>query len=451
MRHARLFIAILICSATCAAQSAGQSASPDGTARNAPDTSEKPTASATVTGHVFLDDTKSPARKAEVYLEPVASLQADAPPPEWRSMNRGPVTVKVEAQFDGSYIFTHVPPGSYYIVATSSGYVSPLVALRLAEARSQWDQRGPLGPQQKEARERILQSLPRVDVQPNQPATADVVLERGAAISGNITYDDGVPAAGLKVQVLSRAMQDGKETWSPLNLDNGHIWDRNFTDDRGNFRISGLPAGKYAIEVVLEFTDTKMYFTFSGGGGGESNARSARLPIYSGSTPREKDTAAFKLQTREERTGEDIVIPISKLHTIKGNIVSASDGHVVNSGAVSLVNADDHSLAGSGNLTEDDTSFRLSFIFEGDYILSSPASYDVDYLPVPPLEGNMGPPQFDIRVRHQYGSTSMRLHVDRDMDGVIIAVPEPTAEEVQMYKNAMQLQENQQNQTPAPQ
>jgi hypothetical protein len=451
MRHVRLFIAVLICSVACApAQNASQVASQDAAERKTPDTSEKPAPAATVTGHVFLDDTKSPARKAEVYLEPVASLQADAPPPEWRSMNRGPVTVKVEAQFDGSYIFTHVPPGSYYIVATSSGYVSPLVALRLAEARSQWDQRGPLGPQQKEAREKILQSLSRVDVQPNQPSTADVVLERGAAISGNVTYDDGVPAAGLRVEVLSRMLQDGKETWAPLNLGYQPLpWI--LTDDRGSFRVSGLPAGKYAIEVTLEFTGAKMYLSSSSSTGFTSNAQAASLPIYSGNTPRVKDAAGFTLQAREERTGEDIVIPLSKLHTIKGNIVSATDGHIVNYGVVRLDHADDHSTAGYGSLTEDDMSFRFSFIFEGDYILSNLASYDVEYLPVPRPEGNIGPPQFNTRIGHPYGAASIFLHVDRDMDGVTLAVPEPTGKEAQMYKEMMQQQENQQNQTPAQQ
>ena len=451
MRHARLFIAILICSATCAAQSAGQSASPDGRERKAPDTSEKPTASGTVTGHVYLDDIKSPARKVPVYLEPVASLQADAPPPDWRSKNTGPVTEKVEAQFDGTYAFTDVAPGSYYIVATSPGYVSSFVALSMAEARTQWGPWAQLGPQQKEARDGILQSLPRVDVQPNQPSTADVVLERGAAISGNIRYDDGAPAAGLQVQVLARMLQDGKETWSPLNLGHGNFWDRIFTDDRGNFRISSLPAGKYAIEVVLEFTNSRTYFYSSGVTSAGSNGHVARLEIYSGNTPLVKDAVGFKLQTREERAGEDIVIPISKLHTIKGSIVSATDGHVVNSGQVGLVSAGDQSWAGSDNLSEDESGFTLSFIFEGDYILSSPGSADVDYLPIPQQEGIIGSPQFNTRVRHRYGATSVPLHVDRDMDGVIIAVPEPTAKEVQAYKEMMQQQENQQSQTPAQQ
>lgn len=438
----RLIIALLICNATSSAPQASQTAGD----RKAPDTSEKTVASGTVTGRVFLDDTKSPARKASVYLVPATSLQADAPPPDWRSRDKGPVTEQVEAQFDGTYTFTHVAPGSYYIIAISPGCVSPIVKFRLAEARSGCGEWAPLSPQQREAGDSVLRSLPRADVQSNQPATADVVLERGAAISGNIAYDDGVPAAGLQVQVLSRMMQDGKETWAPVSLEYQGLSPGIHTDDRGNFRISGLPAGKYAIEVVLEFGNSRTYFSSSGVS--SMSYAPERLEIYSGNTPRVKDAASFTLQTREERTGEDIVIPISKLHTIKGNIVSAQDGHVVNSGEVSLINADDRSTVGSANLVEDDSSFTLSFIFEGDYILSSLGSADVDYLPVPRPEGSMGPPQFNTRVLHQYGAASISLHVDRDLDGVTLTVPEPTEKEAQMFKELMRQQEKQENQTP---
>jgi hypothetical protein len=430
----RLVISLLICTATTSAQQADE--------RKPTETTEKAALAGTITGHVFLGDTKSPARKASVYLEPLASLQADAPP-DPRSDRT--VTAKVDALFDGSYTFTHVAPGSYYVVATSPGYVSPFFTLSRAEARSASSVWAPLGPQQKDARDRILQSLPRVDVQSNQPASAaDVVLERGAGISGNITYDDGGPAAGLQVQVLARLLQDGKETWAPLPFK--HFGEQILTDDRGNFRISGLPAGKYAIEVALEVTNSKTYF-FSSGASSTSYSP-VTLEIYSGNTPHVKDAAGFRLQPREERTGEDIVIPISKLHTIRGNIVSARDGHVVNSGGVSLQNADDRSFVGNPSLMEDETGFTLSFIFEGDYILSCSGAADVDYIPIPEREGNFGPPQFSTRTLHQYGPASMPLHVTSDMDGVIIAVPEPTAKEAQMYKDAIRQQENQENQTP---
>jgi hypothetical protein len=148
----------------------------------------------TVTGHVYLEDTKAPARKATVFLQPVAALLADEPHDGANSQDRG-TTIVVEALFDGSYSFTHVPNGSYYVIAECPGYISPYLTLSLAEARSRYGTFQPLGAVQKADKERVLKALPRVDVQSTLPSVIDVVLERGAAVSGTITYDDGSPAA----------------------------------------------------------------------------------------------------------------------------------------------------------------------------------------------------------------------------------------------------------------
>jgi len=442
--HNRLLTTILFCSIACAAQQARDRKALDDIERTAP--------SGTVTGHVYLDDTKAPGRKATVYLEPVAPLLADAPPEQSTDHGSGPVTLVVETRFDGSFAFTHVPSGSYLVMATCAGYISPYLALSLAEARSAYGEWAPLGPDQRAAKTRVLQSLSKVNVQSNLPVAADIVLERGGAISGTVTYDDGGPATGLRVAVLARMIRDGKETWDPIDsTSHGTSYTLPLaTDDRGNYRISGLPAGKYVVEVSAEFSDTKSYISSSGGGSFSSNAHTALLSIYSGNTPRKKDATAFSIQPREERTGEDVVIPMSKLHTIKGNIVSAHDGHVVNSGGVELLNADDHFPVAQQSLTEDDSSFTLSFIFEGEYILSSLSSADVDYVQTPQPHDPVAPPQYRANPRHFYGSTSMPLHVDRDMDGITISVPEPTQKEAQMYSDAIRQQE-QQNHTAAQQ
>jgi hypothetical protein len=442
VRKSRFILAVLFCSTICVAAQLND--------RKASDGSDTALSSATVAGRVFLDDTKAPCRKATVYLQPTASLDADPPPDRSRSQDKGLVTATVETRFDGSYSFAHVPAGSYYVMATCAGYISPFVALSRAEGRSPFREPEPLDPEQRAAKDRILKSLTRIEVQSNLPVSADIVLERGGAISGNVTYDDGGPAAGLEVVPLARSVRDGKETWERFDLQPNPFVPRVVTDDRGNFRISGLPSGKYAVEVDLEFSDSKRFISTSGSSGSSSNGHAAKLAIYSGHTPRLKDAAGFTVRTPEEHGGEDIVIPISKLHTIRGNIVSAHDGHVVNSGQVILFNADDHTYAGSDHVTEENTGFTLSFIFEGDYVLNVPMSADVDYLPVARASGAVGPPQFDAHVLHFYGNSSAPLHVDGDIDGAIINVQEPTAKEAQFYKDAMR-QEEQKKQAAEPQ
>jgi hypothetical protein len=410
---------------------------------------EKTPVTGTVTGHVYLNDTKAPARKGTVYLQPVAALLVDAPPGRGNSQDGG-TTISVEVLFDGSYSFTHVPNGSYYVIASCPGYVSPYLSISLAGARTEYSTWQPLGPTQKAEKERVLRSLPRVDVQSTLPAVIDLVVERGAAVSGTITYDDGGPAAGLEVDILARMIEDGKETWSPFDMPSDHLFHQLLTDDRGNYRISGLPARKYVVVVHLMVTNMVMYISSSSRTGGTgSNAHTANLSIYSGGTPRLKDASPFTVEAGEERTGEDLRIPISKLHTVRGNIVSAQDGHIINGGRVLLLNADDNSLAGNSGPAEDDPDFIFYFVYDGEYILTSPMSADSDPIQIPQIQDNGEPPTYSSKPRHFYGGATKPLHVAGDMEGVTIAVPEPTAAEAQILKEALRQQE-QQNQSGGP-
>ncbi len=401
---------------------------------------EKPVATGSVTGRVYLSDTKAPARKATVYLQPVAELVADAPASHGQA--DGGVTMSAQTRFDGSFAFNHVADGAYYVIASSPGYLSPYTALSLAEARSPYGDWQPLGPAQQVAKQAVLKTIPRITVS-NLPAGTDVTLERGAAVSGNITYDDGSPAGGLQVTVLSRMHQEGKETWAQFKSFPGDEFKPIYTDDRGNYRISGLPAGKYLVAVTLDLTRQITYISHGRTSIHDSGGRFDTLAIYSGSTPRLKDAAGFSVDLGEERAGEDLRIPISKLHTIHGNIVSAHDGHVINAGQVNLY-ADDKSIVSSANSSEEDPGFTLSFVYEGDYTLTSIISSDVDYELLPQPSGANDPPIYTSHPRHLYGSASLSLHVDGDMDGVTLAVPEPSAKEAQAYKNALQ-QEQQPN------
>jgi hypothetical protein len=434
LKH-RWVIVILLCALTSVAQQPAIGRTSDAA-------TNMPAATGTVTGRVYLDDTKGAARKATVSLQPSAALMAAAPSDYGHGHADSGVTISTETRFDGSFSFSHVAAGTYYVIASYPGYVSPYVALSLAEARSPYGTQQPLGPAQEAARELVLKAITQVTVQSSQPATADVTLERGAAISGNVSYDDGSPAVGLEVAVLARMLQEGKETWAPFKVPPGSPFSRVYTDDRGDYRISGLPERKFIVQVTLNLMRTITYI--SSGSTSGSGYGGAALTIYSGSTPRLMDAASFAIGLGEERTNEDIQIPTSKLHTITGNIVSAHDGHVINGGQVYLIHTDDKSFAGSADVSEDDPDFTLNFIYGGEYILTSPMSADFDYELRPQQPGSSpSPPQYDSHPRHLYGSASIPLHVDDDMDGVTIAVPEPSADEAQAYKEALQRQEHQ--------
>ncbi len=394
-----------------------------------------------VSGHVYLGDTKSPARNATVYLQPTMSLRESGPPGRSNGEDNG-LSLSIETSFDGSYFFPQVPYGSYDVTALYAGYVSPYTRLSIAEGGSLSEAHEPPSSEQRAARERVLKSMAQVDVESILPVNIDVVLERGGAINGTVRYDDGTPAAGVDVSALIQKPQGGKEGWTAFDSMPANMWARIVTDDRGNYRISGLPSGKYVVVVKLSAIRSIRYISSHSTSSTGDNGTASRLTIFSGSTPRLKDASSFSIALGEERTGEDIQIPMGKLHTVSGNFVSAQDRHVVNAGMAVLSNADDKSFVAAANATKDNPGFTFYFVYEGDYVLSSSMSADVDFVEVDAPHSDVPmPSQYEGRPRHFYGAVSIPIHVEGDMQDVIIAVPEPNAKEAQMLKG-MQQQQN---------
>ncbi len=438
---ALLGLVFLILASPSPRQAEGQSPSE---APNA--SSAKIPAYGVVSGHVYLGDTKSPARNATVYLQPTMSLPDSGPSGRSNGEDSG-LSISIETAFDGSYSFPLVPYGSYYVTALQAGYVSPYTRLSIADGGSLSEAGESPGPEQKAARKRVLKSIPQVDVQSILPVNIDVVLERGGAINGTVSYDDGTPATGVQVSALIQNPQAGKEPWIPFESVPAHMWDRIVTDDRGSYRISGLPAGKYIVVVKLSSIRSIRYISSHSTSSTGDNGTTSSLTIFSGNTPRLKDASSFSIALGEERSGEDIQIPMSKLHTVSGNFVSALDGHMVNAGMAVLSNADDKSFVSEANATKDNPGFTFYLVCEGDYILSSSMSADVDFVEVAASNSDVPmPPPYESRPRHFYGAVSIPIHVGGDMHDVTIAVPEPNAKEAQMFKAMQQQMEQQQQQ-----
>ena len=164
-----------------------------------------------VTGHVFCGDTGRPARFASVSLMPVqdpakaklskASLGSNPKPAPGTTT----VSTAVDTALDGSYTLTHVSPGTYYVIVKKDGYISPLNMFSRKQLEEPTNR----------IRALIDDALPRVQVEQDSTARADVQLQRGAAVSGTISYDDGAPANGITV-TLRHHDEDGKPIFLAL-------------------------------------------------------------------------------------------------------------------------------------------------------------------------------------------------------------------------------------------
>ncbi len=364
-----------------------------------------------VSGHVYYADTNGPARMATVLLEGAAAIDGYQP-----GAGDGATAhiSSVKTLPDGSFSVPHVKPGAYYVFASAPGYVSPLDVLGLTREEIQKPD--------KETKERIAAAVPRVLVQANLPAATDVTLERGAAVMGTVLYDDGSPAAGLDVKLLVRKRVGKEDKWVTPESDPAQMSPSFRTDDQGHYRISGLPAREYLVEVDLALNRTSIEV----GGGGMSMNEDAgySVPVYSGNKLRQKEAEPFRLKLGEERPGEDVEVPLNKLHGIAGVITAASDGHTINSGQVSLLYADDKTEALSTKMAKNDTGFALSFVPDGNYILRVSNAADMEYTEIANDPGTWPGMRTESHAVHSYGTGEQPVHVSGDVTGLAVAVPE---------------------------
>jgi hypothetical protein len=365
-------------------------------------------ANTTVSGHVYCADTNAPARMASVTLQPVDQIDALRPGDDKQISSHGEMT---QTLLDGSFTISHVEPGNYYVIATQPGYVSPLTSIYAPRT-------DPVATGNSSPRKFAI-SAPKITVQPNLPVVVNVTIERGAAVSGTVLYDDGSPASGVHIAVLVRAKSD----WTSLpSSPVGNTSYSASTDDQGHYRISGLPAGEYLLEGRLSLQG--MYYKLGDSGTSVGTWPIYSLAFYGHGSSRRKDGVPIRVTSGEELGGQDLEIPLTKLHTLRGNILAARDGHILNGGKLSLLYADDRSEAGHGAVSKDDNTFTFAIVPEGDYILRADG-VDNDYFEVPNLPDSWPPTHTESKLLRSYGTVESQIHVAGELMGITISAPDP--------------------------
>jgi hypothetical protein len=132
----------------------------------------------------------------------------------------GTAVATIRTDRGGRYSFANPPPGRFTITVSKPGYVT-----RLAAAR---------------AGSRIV-----VDCSAGcDEEAADFELILGGVVAGTVRDTLGEPIQNARVSAVRTDLADGRDAYT-----------RGVTDDRGNFRVAGLPAGQYKLTVEGQTAD----------------------------------------------------------------------------------------------------------------------------------------------------------------------------------------------------
>jgi hypothetical protein len=399
----------------------------------------------TVTGHVFCADSNTPARFAKVLLKSTAGgnsgdefmkrLQDNmqkaaakngtpAPPeqpltPDKKSAMAAASKGMTQALdmlnattvgLDGEFSFAGVKPGTYYVHAVYAGYMDPFDQFTDEDFAST----------DPAVRARIAQ-IPTVTVTGTDSAHAELRLERGAAISGRILFDDGSPASGWIVTVIKPGSPDNPADSvsivmnQALAISGGTQLAK--SDDLGHFRITGLAAGNYALRASLMATPIGVGAGNIGDGGSGIN-----LAVYSGNTFTRADAKALTVGAGEEYSAGDITIPDHSLHSITGHVYAKSDAHTLNVGSVILTSKTNPALQMTAAI-RDDGSFHFEYLpKDTTYTLTVSGAADGKNTPSSNA-GFMGMNLPHPEILRRYGSdTTDVLLGDSDVDSVRLTV-----------------------------
>lgn len=171
---------------------------------------EKPTGNSIISGRVLYADTGRSVRRASVML--------------YSDLGRSPVRVTA-ANARGEFRFNEVVGDSYFVVAEAPGIISPSSSFSITELGIGGNHEA---------------DYTRVTVDGKNAIRCEIKVVRAGTIKGTITYDDKEPVVNARVMLYRRK----SETVAPFFLM------PKVTNDRGMYRLDGLPDGEYFVGLA---------------------------------------------------------------------------------------------------------------------------------------------------------------------------------------------------------
>ncbi|MEN6601534.1 MAG: carboxypeptidase-like regulatory domain-containing protein [Bryobacteraceae bacterium] len=154
-------------------------------------------------------------------------------------------------------------------------------------------------------------------VKDGQPVTGVVFrLFPNAVLSGRVLDSDGEPMPNVGVRVLRREYRDGKRDWYPASFGS--------TNDRGEYRLSGLRPGNYLV-IAADYNFGLAMLTATKGAQPEAPDRINGTTYYPGTLEAERAEPVTVVRG-EDRRGIDIQLLKTTAVRIRGRIDGGDSG-----------------------------------------------------------------------------------------------------------------------------
>lgn len=184
-------------------------------------------------------------------------------------------------------------------------------------------------------------------------------LMRGGVITGRVTDADGRPLINQHINLSQIVEQDKRH---PINTYNSLMYE---TDDRGVYRIYGLPPGRYLISAGEATGEDSLRIGSVGSG--------YYTRTFHPNATEESKAAIIEVTAESEATGIDIVMSrASKTYTATGRILDSETNKPVANTQVghSALRPDGKSMSGfgsAGDRTNAKGEFRIEGLRPGHY------------------------------------------------------------------------------------
>jgi hypothetical protein len=229
---------------------------------------------ARISGTVVDVVTKAPLRKVNVVLS---------------GGNDGRSASGTMTDAAGNFAFEKLAAGTYRVLAERSGYTRTSYGARLAD-----------GP-----------GLPLVLSAGEQKKGVDLAMTPQAVLSGRVVDEDGDPIEGVQIQLQRRMLLNGVRRLAPGGQGQTQ------TNDRGEFRVSSISAGKYLVLAMHRNGPGSAMLTVEGGNTGY-------IPTYFPGVDRPDQAQWLEFKPGQEVASFNMVLRRSKLFRVRGRFSGAA-------------------------------------------------------------------------------------------------------------------------------